>query len=519
MRQKALCFFILFFQACGANAAVGKSVDHSPRERAGTAPQPQGERVAQPLSPESTATETPRPDAGTTEPAQADAGPPLYVEVPIEDPSGTALARFYEALERARTGAGQARLLFYGASHVASDLFTNGIRQRLQAEFGEGGAGFLFPAKPWRWYRHSGIKLVRSLGWQTLRVRAARPREGLYGFAGVALESRADRQARGVISTRSNGELSGKSSRFELFYLKQPDGGRMRVFIDGERVGSISTASSRHEAGYQLFEVPDGHHRFEVRAIGNGPIRIFGVAIERDTPGVVLDTVGIPGARASFHALWNDALYREQLARRRPDLVVLAYGTNEASDDDLTIPFYEKGLREVMDRIKETIPAASCLLIGPSDLPRKLQYPEDEEQGVRSAGEQAADQESMPDAAIENEAAPDAGVNAFAPAGQPAWPDAEWYAERGYEPRPITSEIIAVQRGVARDYSCGFFDLVRFMGGEMSMVRWAAASPPLGSPDHIHYTLAGYRLLGEVLHRALLAGYRSGEGRSPEPAP
>jgi lysophospholipase L1-like esterase len=66
---------------------------------------------------------------------------------------------------------------------------------------------------------------------------------------------------------------------------------------------------------------------------------------------------------------------------------------------------------------------------------------------------------------------------------------------------------VDVQRRVAKELGCGFFDLVRFMGGPMSMVQWAAAAPAFGARDHIHFTARGYQRLGEVLHAALLEGY------------
>ncbi len=371
------------------------------------------------------------------------------VAVRIEDQSGRAMSRFHQALQCAQEGQGQARIVFFGASHVASDLFTGYLRQLLQKRFGEAGPGFLLPAKPWPWYRHWGISIERSRGWNALRVRAYAPKSGRYGLAGVALESQADKYARGVIQTRANGGLLGHASRIELFYMKQPNGGRIVVWIDGKRIERISTASDQNEPGYAMYEVADGHHRVDIRTAPDGRARIFGLAMERDNPGVILDTVGVPGARARDHLLWDDAIFRQHLKRRRPDLVALAYGTNEAGDDDVPIEDYASRLTQAVQRIKETVPEASCLLVGPSDRPEKLE-PE------------------------------------------------------GYGPRPRTAEIIAAQRRVARELSCGFFDLVRFMGGPMSMVRWAAAEPRYGSPDHVHLTRRGYERLGQVLYDALL---------------
>ncbi|MDH5674549.1 MAG: GDSL-type esterase/lipase family protein [Myxococcales bacterium] len=386
-------------------------------------------------------------------------GKPLGGAVPIEDARGGALSGFHAALGRAERGEGQARIAFYGASHVASDMFTGLLRQRLQARFGEAGPGFVLPAKPWRWYRHGGIKIERSRFFEGARVRARAPKDDRYGLAGVALDAAADKYARGLISTRASGGLEGTASHFELYYMMQPEGGTFSVFIDGKREKNLRTKADEMRPAYVEFEVAEGHHSFELRTHGNGPVRVYGVAIERKRPGVILDTLGIPGSRARYHLHWDDAVYREQLARRRPDLVVLAYGTNESGDDDVPIERYEARLRSVLQRIGEVVPEASCLLVGPSDRP------------VRGD-----------DGSVER--------------------------------RPRTGQLVESQRKLATEMGCGFFDLVEFMGGEMSMLRWIAAKPPLGAPDHVHFTRRGYERLGEVLYGALMAGY-DGDGEAP----
>ena len=45
----------------------------------------------------------------------------------------------------------------------------------------------------------------------------------------------------------------------------------------------------------------------------------------------------------------------------------------------------------------------------------------------------------------------------------------------------------------------------------MSMMRWVAAVPPLGTSDYIHFTQAGYERLAAVLYEDLMAGF------GPEP--
>jgi lysophospholipase L1-like esterase len=376
--------------------------------------------------------------------------------IPIDDPSGRALRPFHDALRRTERGETQTRILVWGASHTASDIYTGVIRDALQQRFGDAGHGFILPARPWRTYRHRHID-VESNGraWTTVRVTAALQRLDRYGLAGVAVQThRAN--AFGAVTTAPGHD----AGRYELWYLRQPEGGTLDVWIDGRRAGTVRTRADAPAAGYETFRVADGQHRFEVRSRGDGPIRIFGVTVEREAPGVIVDTLGINGSRAQYQLHWDDALYREQLARRDPHLVILAYGTNEAGDDD-PIEDYERRLRQVLTRIRATVPRASLLLVGPSDRP-----------------------ETTPEGVVQD--------------------------------RARTAQIIEVQRRLARELGAGFFDTVAFQGGPLAMLTWSATEPPFGARDHIHFTRRGYERLGSVLHYALMRGF---DGATPAPPP
>jgi len=67
--------------------------------------------------------------------------------------------------------------------------------------------------------------------------------------------------------------------------------------------------------------------------------------------------------------------------------------------------------------------------------------------------------------------------------------------------------VVDVQRRVAADTGCAFFDLVQFGGGPMHMVQWAALDPAWAQRDHVHFTIRGYERLGQVLHGSVLRGY------------
>ena len=394
-------------------------------------------------------------------PASHGEEPSLGIAIELFDPSGRAMERFHEALKSAEDGTGQAKAMFYGASHVASDTYTGRLRRLLQERFGDAGHGMVLPAKPWRYYRHRDVLVEGTLTWWADWVGKTGGRHDSYfGIAGVSIASNSPDDYGSVATTIDNPQGRFVST-FDIFYLKQPGGGSFDARVDGKLIRRIATDDLVFGTGYEVIRVQDGGHKLEVTPVGDGEVRLFGIAMDRDVPGIRLDALGVNGARASTHLSWNDEIYREHIQRRDPDLLVIAYGTNESGDDDHPIEDYEENFRKVIVRAKEAAPEASCLLIGPSD-----------------------------------------------------WPIKE---RRKYLPRPRTAQIIEVQKRAATDYGCAMFDMVEFMGGPLSMRKWVKADPPFASKDHIHFTGRGYDRMADVLFQALLKGYPQDANDGPSP--
>lgn len=142
-------------------------------------------------------------------------GPP-GLPIALEDLDGRSMDSFHRALERARRGEGKARLLFYGASHTAADLFTGVLREALQERYGDGGPGFVLPIHPWRSYRHHQLT-IESNGdeWKTLRIGAPPNVLDHYGLAGAAMEaSEIGSYGRIISRTRGSGAKSDASTSF-----------------------------------------------------------------------------------------------------------------------------------------------------------------------------------------------------------------------------------------------------------------------------------------------------------------
>jgi lysophospholipase L1-like esterase len=380
----------------------------------------------------------------------------------LEDPSGHALDPFFAALhavERHQPSA-IARVTYFGDSIVASDFVTATLRRRLQKRFGDAGHGFMLMANAWPGYFHNDVVRFASPGWHVSRVVGPFARDGLYGLGGVSFRT----EGPGVFSrfaTSPSGTFGRSVSRFVLDYLEQPAGGSMEIKIDGAKVATLSTAADAPRSAVQTWKVPDGPHELEVRPLGAN-VRAFGVWMERDEPGAVLDAIGIQGCRIRFLDQNDDAHFADQLRLRDPSLTVFQYGMNESEDGELfPLDQYEETMKAVLRQVKSALPHAACLLVGPLD-----------------RAEKKGD---------------------------------------GFRSRPVIPKLAAIQRKVAGEVGCGYWDTFGAMGGTGSMGTWYQRG--LGGADLAHPSSAGAEVLGNWIYLALMEGYEAYEARTRAAAP
>lgn len=405
------------------------------------------------------------PTSSDTTYASTGAGAPVVVQSdnPIEDPA-KAMDNFYASL--ARTDAKQVgaitRVTHYGDSPITNDGITSTIRRLLQTRFGDAGHGFILMDRPWAWYGHQAITYASGGGWDNNPMMGGKTGDGMFGLGGVWFTaSGAGKYAR--FSPAQEGETGKSFSRMDVYYLQQPGGGQFSVSVNGSNTQTVSTVGSASRSGFFEMKAPQaGANSFEVRTMG-GDVRLFGAVLENDGPGIVYDSLGVNGAYAGLLAtVMNEDHWREQLQHRKPDLVVINYGTNEsqyASADQLER--YEKDLREVIRRVRASLPQASILILSPMD------------RGQRAAGGKIVTKPSIP-------------------------------------------MIVDMQRRVALDTGCAFFNTFKAMGGEGTMAKWYAGAGKnhyVGG-DLTHPTTEGAEIVGRLIYEALNDGYAKYRART-----
>jgi lysophospholipase L1-like esterase len=234
-----------------------------------------------------------------------------------------------------------------------------------------------------------------------------------------------------------------EGAQVELHLLGRANGGRLAVAVDRGPTKVVDTKGAGQTLVVHRLALASGTHKVRARLVGAEPVRVLGAVVERRRPGVVYDVLGINGHRVTAISQWVAGLIKAQLSRRPADLVVLSYGGNEGLDHRLTLAEYERQLRSALGRVRTLAPKASCLLTGPVAM-----CPE----------------------------------------------------------RPRVTKIAQIQRRVAPEFGCGFWDSAAVGGGPGSLCQWIRADPTLVARDRLHLRQAGYEIIGRQFTRALLAG-------------
>ena len=357
----------------------------------------------------------------------------------IENP--VALGELFKALTDARDKRRlePVRIMHFGDSHVAADVLTREIREQFQAGFGDGGAGFIIPGNPMA-TRRRGVVAGFTQGWVVEGIGGRYSADAIYGPAGINI-------ATSIVGERA--WLEASASHFEVYFARQPGGGKIQITIDGvdalEEPVLLNSPVSKLDSVF--IDVPDdAPHRLEVRTLSSGKVRLLGIVSEHLSGGMSYDVFGINGAKANRLLGWNQTALAASIKARDPNLIILAYGTNEVADGDWTAAGYESLLTEIVGKLHAIAPHASLLLFGPPD--------------------------------------------------------------RGDLPLNVRLQsLLNVERRVALANNTAFWSAFDAMGGSGSMSSWLSRG--LAQPDRVHLTKAGYARVADMFYEDLIAAWRA----------
>jgi hypothetical protein len=433
----------------GATVAAAGVTEEAPQARGDAEEEPQKEEVQPAKREERTPwVEPPREKYHRVRQEVSAAPEPISnpcVEGTEEACDRRALDRFFFSLSEVEAGVPDAivRVVHYGDSLIASDHITDLVRLRLHQRFGSAGRGFLLVDRLSRFGRRvrSG---TATENWKKDAITFGKLPDRHFGYTGVSFTADKDGES-------SSFEV-GPNRWVEIFLLKQPGSGALEISADDKLLRTVETASEVPETTVEGLLLAEGTQTLKLKAKSRG-VRVFGVSLEAGVPGIVYETIGLPGATFEVWMLPDEEDFSRQLVHRDPRLVVTMLGGNDGlmlSKKKTTLEKIEENTNAFLARLRKAAPDADCLVVSPMDAART------------SVGGEIVSKEEVP-------------------------------------------QIVELQKRLSQAHGCAFWNMWQSMGGSGSLARWHKQG--MINADMIHPKGYGGDLLGEMMVSAMMEAY------------
>ena len=266
------------------------------------------------------------------------------------------LAAYQDSRKDGAAPTNTVRVLQWGDSHTAADMFTGEARHVFQSQFGDGGIGFAYAGHPFAGYRIFGSRHGQSAGWKTQGTHFLALGDGELGMGGISIG--ATRKAEWI-------SLDATCTGLDLEFLAQPGGGSLSFTDNGGDPIEVDTAADAIGPGSFHYACPAGDHHFLLTKEDSSPVTLLGWVATQ--PGVTWEAIGINGAEAPLIMRWDQKLFSQYVKDNSPALIVLAYGTNEAASKEWDEASYRTAFANIIDTIHSYVPESSILVLGPAD--------------------------------------------------------------------------------------------------------------------------------------------------------
>ena len=359
-------------------------------------------------------------------------------------------------------GPGPLRVGLWGDSHVAARFFSDEIIAGLGLKPGQIGQQFLPPTMGMPGVRLPLRKYCKGPGWKLKFEYRQTTQDPLNSASMAGLES-LENNSYLWLDLRAIDTFSPRLSGLDIVFAQLPVGETALIGVsidnDDERMVNLS---HEEQASIQI-RASGAISVLRMRVIvGHAVVEGF-LTHYTIPPPLYFDTLGIPSSTGAGWARINPQEYQRINYEQNYDIVILEYGTNEGNVKVLDTVKYRNLVISEVGNLKKTYPGAACVLIGAPD------------RGVLTNKSLQSQHKPMPK------------LNRS---------DALLYSN-------IHLQINQIQREVASEFSCVFWDWQRAMGGSGAAYRWFYQSPGLMSRDLTHLSVPGYQASARMFGRWL----------------
>jgi lysophospholipase L1-like esterase len=363
----------------------------------------------------------------------------------------SAMMHFFGRLQQLLfSGQENLNLIHFGGSHVQADVFTGRIRERLSGVLPGtlAGRGLIFPYSVAKTNNPANYQVRYQGNWEAFKCTQKLLERDL-GLTGMEVTTK-DSAARIYIKMQA---AYGPVPNFsKVTILHEPGLSSFSIRVSGsdslielQRDTVLGITSAQFSSRVDSICL-----EFFPKDSTEVNFRLQGVKLENRVPGLYYHAVGVNGA--GTYSYLKCLRWAEQLYWLKPDLVVFGIGINDAAAGGFSVDSFKTNYRRLIAQVREANPNAAIILITNNDSYRKMRG-------------------------------------------------------RRYAVNPNGLIVQQAMFELAAELGLGVWDQFAMMGGLESMRTWELAG--LARVDKVHFSFAGYRLLGDLLFSALLKSFEN----------
>lgn len=360
------------------------------------------------------------------------------------------MARFVEKMDSVVLfGEGRVNIIHIGGSHVQADMYTHVFRQNIDSLNGSltPPRGMIFPYTVAKTNNPSNYKVKYGGTWTPAR-NALKQYALDQGACGI-LVSTTDTTAWVGVDMNPDSVIRWTATKVHLICSSMK--GRVEpVLIVRD---SVEVRGQKEETGY-VYELGEGigslsiAPRFDKMQFAEPDTFVLnGLVMDSDEPGIVYSTIGVNGASVPSYLGCRN--FSRDLKLVKPDLAIFAIGINDATAANFTDSLFVANYDSLIYNIRSVAPDCALLFITNNDSYRRVRR----KYYVNKNGE---------------------------------------VARRGFYE-------------LAEKWHSPVWDLYEIMGGEGSMQKWQEEH--LAQRDKVHFTRAGYEVVGKMFFNAFMDYY------------
>ena len=355
-----------------------------------------------------------------------------------------AMERFFDKLDTLLcTGESRVSILHIGGSHVQAGVFSQQMRDHLLNLAPGLTAGRGLVFPFMKTNTPASLVINRDGEWDY--SRNAVPFSTRMGLAGASVTT-SDTAASFSIVTREKNPRD-ITPLFDFNLVKILGYGDMAPVVHFNN--DILHGRYDEEEGSYTFCLPDYTDSLYVDFNGqNGTFTVTGVYLDNGMPGITYHDIGVNGAKVESYLSCED--FERDMRLVRPDLVIFGIGINDAASDTFTKEKFISDYNDLIGLIHEVSPDCALLFITNNDSYKRVR-------------------------------------------------------KNKYEVNPNGTVAREAFLTLGKQHNGAVWDFFHIMGGLKWMADWQ--NQGLAQQDKVHFTNAGYTLIGDLLYNALMDRY------------